>query len=126
MPLVIVYGVPHRLQNTTALSNFAHRDLPLAAASVPGMELSPELVTVLVPGDLVQRGLGTEIIVHVVGVFVREARTARVRREFAQALRDCVVKFAQENVPICEMVEVITTSHRPDDGFADWRRGRRN
>jgi hypothetical protein len=117
-----LYGIPRELADSDALRNFVLKQLPAAASSVPEMGITPDVVTTYVPGDLLSKGLGEEVILFVEGLFMRKERTAEVRQRFAEAVRDCVVEFVREHVPNCTMVEIIPRSQRPDDGFADWCR----
>lgn len=121
VPVLTVYGIPAELQNSLALRALLLEKLPEAASSVPEMEISPDLVTAFAPGDLLDKGLGNEVIVTILGLFSRTKRTAEVLEWFAQAIRDCVVEFAQANVDNCCMVEVFDVKN-PDACFADWRR----
>lgn len=122
MPVLTVLGIPTDLRNTDELKHLALVRLPEAASSVPEMKITPDLVTVYVPGDLIDKGLGDEIIVFIEGLFMREERTPEARQGLANAVRDCVVEWAQEHVLNCKTIEVIPRSQRPDDGFANWQK----
>jgi hypothetical protein len=124
VPVLNIYGIPAELQNDHRLREFLLVKLPKAASSVPEMEITPELVTTFAPGDLLDEGLGNEIIVTALGLFgppKRPKRTDQVLDRFAKAVRDCAVEFAQAHVPQCEMVEVFDAKN-PNGCFADWRR----
>jgi hypothetical protein len=124
VPVHLVYGIPSELRDSEELRKFIMLELPEAAASVPEMGITNKLVSVFAPGDLLNYGLGNEIVVMVQGLFSRTkrpGRTAGVLQRFAEAICDCTVKFALANVPNCEMVEVFDPNN-PDECFADWRK----
>lgn len=69
MPIVFVYGVPIN-EEPKALTNLLG-DIQEAVASVKELGLKKEDVIVFFPKDLVEQGLGEEIIIFVKGVCLK-------------------------------------------------------
>ncbi len=122
MPVLTIYGMPPDLKDSSALTHLVLEELPRAVAAVEELGVKPGQVTAFVPSDLVNEALGEEIIVFIEGLWMRKERTPEVRQRLADAVLDCMRRFAEEHVFRCEMIEVIPRSQRPEDGFADWRK----
>jgi hypothetical protein len=122
VPIIVVHGLPTDHKYRAALEELITIDLPATVASAPELDIRSDQVTVFAPGSLVSRGHGTEIVAFIEGLYMRPERTAEVLQRLADNVRDCLLKFAQDNLPRCELIEVVPRSQRPDDGYAQWVR----
>jgi phenylpyruvate tautomerase PptA (4-oxalocrotonate tautomerase family) len=82
------------------------------------LELKETDVSVLLPSDLCNKGLGEEIIVSISGLFDQPDRTAELKQRLCEEVAKTVWEFAEAHVPQCERVEVINLPfNRAKDGF---------
>ena len=115
MPILTVKGIPNVVKSDHL------NDLAYELASVTGMCLAifPEEVSVFFPSDLLQRGLGEELICVVDGLFESPDRTNFGRQRLAEAIARALRKFAKDYLPKCKKVEVILYRFNQScDGFA--------
>ena len=70
-------------------------------------------ITCLFPPDMMQYGLGTEIIVEVTGLFMKPDRTDEVRQRLAERIG----KAVQEQFPSTDNVECFVYPFDPNQGF---------
>jgi phenylpyruvate tautomerase PptA (4-oxalocrotonate tautomerase family) len=84
MPIVKVYGVPPTTPQET-LKDLAEK-LVEAVVSIPELNLKSNEVSVFFPSDLMEWGLGEEIIAFVDGIFITPERTDAVRKTLAQRI----------------------------------------
>lgn len=76
-------------------------------------------VSVFFPQDLVQVGLGEELVCSIDGMFSAEHRTTTLRNDVAKTTMLTLSLFAEGNLPQCKRVEVFITRFNQDtDGFA--------
>jgi len=119
MPVLKVYGMPSSFAQET-LGDLID-SLRIASGSVLG--LSTGEISVFFPVDLVQSGLGEELICFVDGLFERPERTWSLRRTLASAIVSKLCSFAMTYLPQCSKVEAIVNRFNQDaDGFAVWER----
>jgi len=117
MPVLIVYGMP----------NGEQRDLEklidwLQRAVGSSLMLAPSEVSVFFPVDIVQRGLGEELVCIIEGLFERSERTPNVRQALSEIIRDELRTFARKYLPQCVKIEVmISRFNQNADGFAVWK-----
>ena len=107
MPLLQVIGVPSDARMHLSVTTYRHQELPLAAASIPDMGVTTDLVTVHIPED---DGLnGKEVIVLILGLFRKERpkRTDVVVQAFAEALLEPTVAMVRSALPECTKIEVF-------------------
>jgi hypothetical protein len=115
MPVLVVYGMPNGID--PYLSSDLINKLQLAASGA--LQLSANEVSVFFPLDLVQEGLGQELVCLVEGLFVKPERTAEVRQRLFDAIADELDRFAQQHIPQCTKIEVIPSNYdQRRDGFA--------
>jgi len=115
MPVLIVRGIPSAVESDR-LNNLAYE-----LASITGicLTIDPEGVSVFFPSDLLQRGLGEELVCIVDGLFENPDRTNSVRQRLAEAIARALRAFAQDCLPKCEKVEAILNRFNQScDGFA--------
>ena len=108
MPIIIVYGFP-KTARESEMEALIHK-LQNAAASVYELRLSPGQVSVFFPVDLVQSGLGEELIATVEGLLARPERTERVRQELAEEITEILTEFARNHLGQCNLVETLVNS----------------
>ena len=111
MPVLIVYGVPSTIKQKDLETLVAD----LRAQAARPLKLAPSEVSVFLPADLVQKGLGEELVCVVEGLFEKPERTPEVRQELANEIRGRLRAFALD-YPSCRKVEVIVKRF---DQFAD-------
>lgn len=118
MPVLTVKGMPQNVDLGGLLSSIKW------AASRP-LLLDPSEVSVFFPADLVQEGLGEELICMVDGLFEKPERTMEIRNLLAGSINRVLVNFALERLPQCLKVEVIISRFdQTANGFAVWERGK--
>jgi len=94
----------------------------LQIVDCPHFRICSSEVSVFFPVDLVNRGLGEELICIVEGLSSKPERTITVRRELAFSLASELARFAGSHLPQCNKVEVIVTRFDQDaDGFATFK-----
>lgn len=84
MPIIFVSGIPNEYP-TEKLEEF-WKELREAVKSNPDLKLRPDQVSIFFPTDMLQKGLGDEIIIFVQGLFDYAFRTIPVMNEYAEAL----------------------------------------
>ena len=117
MPVLTVKGMPDAV-GKEPLNNLAYGLSSLAGNC---LSLYPEEVSVFFPADLLQRGLGEELICIIDGLFEKPQWTTRVRQELAKTILKTLYEFSQKNLLACNKVEVIVKRFNQDvDGSAVW------
>ena len=120
MPVLIVYGMPHIPPGGAATDQILEGlvdDLQKVAAQV--LNLHKEEISVFLPRDLVNSGLGKELVCMVEGLFEKPERTIEVRQQLAESIKSALYYFAQEYLPSCPKIEVLVKRFNQDvDGFA--------
>ena len=119
MPVLFVNGMPK------AICSKVEDIIPLlleAVASVKGLDITKDDVTIFLPQDMIQKGLGEEITVFVEGLFDNEKRTPAVRQELASVIAQTIgnfVKGVEESWPVkCKKIEVFVKKFDSSkDGF---------
>lgn len=115
---VTVSGIPTRLRNTEALRALLIIRIPeaiKACDNVPGFAINAGEVYCFAPADLLDDGLGDEIMVEVLG---GNPSVTRWLGNLARAVAVCVAAFAQEHVPECKTVACWAPRHTyGEEGF---------
>jgi phenylpyruvate tautomerase PptA (4-oxalocrotonate tautomerase family) len=107
MPLIKVWCLPKTGERKL---NQLFKAIVQAVASVTELGLKDEKsMTVLFPLDMMKYGLGTEIIVEVTGLFVKNERTLDVRQHLAANLGTTLKQF----FPKTEKVECLVYTFNP-------------
>ncbi len=120
MPVLVIYGMPSSVKQEHLERVVSKLQVEVAAS----LELEPSEVSVFMPADLMQKGLGEELICIVQGLFERPERTNEVRWRMAAVIRECLYLFVHDHsfgTPLenCRKVEVIVNRfHQDVDGFA--------
>jgi len=113
MPIIFVYGLPLTVKQPE-LEKFCD-ELREETCSVPELKLVKDQVSAFFPPDLMNTGLGEEIIMFVEGLFDKpEERTEDVRKTLAEKLAACGRKF----FPDANLVECFVKPFDPRYGFA--------
>jgi hypothetical protein len=104
MPVIKVYGIPasaaeHLPRLTTSIQHMV--------ASVHQLGVKKEQVTVFYPANLMQEGLGEELVAEFVGTFKKRERTRKLLDFVAKQVRMELTLFANQHVPHCTFAEVI-------------------
>ena len=102
MPIIEVKGIP---DGTPKLEQLLE-DIRTAVASVAELRVSREQVTVFLDRDHVQKGLGEELCVYIIGLYRRNDRTPEVLNRLAQAIAGVLDSFARVHLPQCTCVEI--------------------
>ncbi len=112
MPIIKIWCLPPN--QTEEKLNKLHNSIVEAVTSIKELGLKDEkdLTNLFVP-DLMQYGLGTEIIIEITGLFMKPERTQEVRNRLAEA----VGKAVKNLYPETEKVECLIYSFNPADGF---------
>jgi len=109
MPVITVLGMPaHVNQKNLGL---LVKEIQRVVASVEGLGLKPEQVSVFFPVDRLLAGLGEELVAFVSGLFISEQRTTNVRMMLAVEIGETIQQFARKHVPICRLIEVFTDQY---------------
>ena len=118
MPIIFVYGIPSAAGQEYLLTLCTR--LRERAASIPELCLHEEQVSVFFPTDLLQTGLGEEVIIFVRGLFEKPERTQEVCDRLAQALIDCAGSciFGLPDLGNPNLIECFVESFNPTSGFA--------
>jgi hypothetical protein len=120
MPVLIIYGMP-RIPPGGAATDQILEDLVsnLQKNAARILHLHSNEVSVFLPGDLVNKGLGEELVCFVEGLFEGSMRTNSVRQNLAYAIMRELKDFARAYVKNCGKVEVMINRFDQDvDGFA--------
>jgi hypothetical protein len=116
MPVLIVYGMSSDASGYGKLIN----NLQSVTANAL-RDIHPYDVSVFFPVDIVEAGLGEELICIIEGLFEKPERTAEVRKELARAILKVLYRFSEDCLPDCIKIEVIVKRFNQDvDGFAVW------
>jgi len=76
-------------------------------------------VSVFVQADLVQKGLGEELVCFVEGLFEKPERTTSVRQQVAESALMALTSLAKDCLPQCFKAEVVVGRfNQKTDGFA--------
>ena len=111
MPVIKVWCLPPSDEQKL---NQLHQAIVRAVASIPELNVTNEKdITCLFPSDLMQYGLGTEIIVEISGLYKKPERTDEVRAQLAERVGQAV----QQEYPDTELVECFVYSFEPSQGF---------
>jgi hypothetical protein len=106
MPIITVSGIPRGCASDHQLTLLIEA-IQRAASGVKQLKIHSDAVTVFLPSDLVQAGLGEEIIVHVTGLLPKRERTARVKEDLLAAICGVLAAFARQHLPACKLIEVF-------------------
>lgn len=101
---VTVSGLPARLRNTPELRDLLINQIPEAIKAcdhVPGVRLDAGEIYCFAPADLLDEGLGEEILVDVIG---GNPSITRWLGNLSLAVTVCVARFAERHVPECKRV----------------------
>lgn len=110
MPVIKVWCLPEMEEDKLRQ---IHKDIVQAVVSVKELGLNGERdMTCLFPKDMMEYGLGEEIIVEVTGLFERPERTEEVRSRLAE----CLGKVLKQHFPKA-MVECFVFPFDPKQGF---------
>jgi hypothetical protein len=116
MPVLIVYGMPKSISPGGAASEMVFEELldGLRHAIASSLIISTSRVSIFFPTDIIQHGLGEELIFEIKAL--RAEKDAQItRRSLASAIVSKLSIFALEHLPQCQKVEDI-------DSFAIWER----
>ncbi len=111
MPILTVQGIPANIGIEELKKLWSA--LRSVVASIPELKLTSEQVTVFFPPDLLQEGLGEEIIITVTGLFLRPERTEEIRNILAKK----IALIAKLYFPDA-MIECLIIPFDPSQGFA--------
>ena len=111
MPVILVYGIPGKFDQT--LLRMFWDELRKTTASIEELKLTEEQVSAFFPADLLQEGLGEEIIFFVFGLLAKPERTSEVRNNLAQKLAATAKVYFPE-----AMTECFIIPFDPEQGFA--------
>ncbi len=92
-------------------------DLFQAVAGVQELHLTDRDTSVLLRPDILDWGIGSELIVFVDGLFQKPERTQEVIDRLLAVIGECILAFAREHVPQCTKVEVIPRVFDQANGF---------
>lgn len=121
MPIINIQGMPRDPNNETNLVKCMEA-VQKAVASVPELGLTSDQVTVFFQADLLNQGLGDEIIVEVQGLYKKDERTPEVLEALRNEIRDAVRKYADDHIPQCSLIEVrIGPMYAPED-ISVWKK----
>jgi hypothetical protein len=111
MPILVIYGIPAETHQGD-LQIFA-QFMKNRVADVEELKIKPEQVTIFCPQDLMNQGLGEEIIVFVESLFERPERTDEVKKKLAMNLVDEV----HLSFPRAELIECIIRPLTQEQGY---------
>lgn len=112
MPVIKVWCLPNIGESRL---NVLHQELVRAVKNVPVLGVTSEKdITCLFPADMMQYGLGTEIIIEVTGLYEKPERTEEVRRHLARELVDAV----RGQFPDTDLIECFVNPFNPSQGYA--------
>ncbi len=116
MPVVIIRGVP---DDKIGAANSLPVAIQEAVASQKELGITLNQVSVFIPSDVVQQGLGEELICIVEGLFAKPERTKEVLDQLALKIRETLETFAGAHLPRCVSFEVFVKRFNPEeDGFS--------
>jgi hypothetical protein len=98
-------------------------ELAEAVEAIGELGLTNDQVSVFIPSDCVENGLGEELVCIVEGLFSKPERTPEVRKKLAEVVCEVLSSFACKHIPRCRKVEVFVKQFNQDkDGFVSWLR----
>lgn len=112
MPVIFVYGVSEKHANPNwqvgpeGLSGL-RQNIKKQVSSIAELRLTEERITVFFPTDVLQEGLGEEIIIIVKGLDRHPDRTWRVRDHMAEVLVECCEKCFVSTLESPKLIECI-------------------
>ncbi|MCX6764717.1 MAG: hypothetical protein NTU58_03420 [Candidatus Nealsonbacteria bacterium] len=118
MPIVKVYGLVNEMTEEMLVE--LYDTILKAVVAVKELKLEEKDVTVFFPKDLMQKGLGDEVIIFVDGLFERPERTKEVKKLLADILVMSTAiffsKIAEKNVIIKKpkLIECFVRSFDPE------------
>ena len=115
MPVLNIKGLPNGInpQYLLALS------CSLRGGAGRMLNLSEEEVSVFFQADLLQDGLGEELICSVEGLFKKPERTPELRQRLFDLLSVLLGLWAKVHLPQCAKVEILPVPFDQEvDGFA--------
>lgn len=110
MPILTVYGIPESMSADLPMMT---KSLTNNIAGIKELNLMPSEISVFYPRDLMQEGLGEEIIVFVDGLFDKPERTEAVRKKLAETVAKNILMFIQGT----NLVECLIRPFKPEQGF---------
>jgi len=119
MPVITIYGIP---EEASFLGPHLTDKLKQAASNIAELAIKPGYVTVLYPRQHHEVESESDIIAFV-DIFDKPERTDEVRQRLAEAVRDTVMAYANNNSRCLrpEVLEVFVRPIRREDGFASAR-----
>lgn len=116
MPVIKVWCLP---KTSESKLNRLHLSIVQAFTEIVELDVKSEKdITCLFPSDMMEYGLGTEIVIEVTGLFENPNRTDDVRGRLAENL----VRAIREHFPDAEMVECFIYPFNPSQGFCSSRK----
>jgi phenylpyruvate tautomerase PptA (4-oxalocrotonate tautomerase family) len=110
MPVIKVWCLPKSEEEKL---NQLHQSIVQAVVSVEELGVKSEKdITCLFPTDMMEYGLGTEIIVEVTGLYEKPDRTDEVRQRLAERIGQAV----QEQFPGTKLIECFVYPFKPSQG----------
>lgn len=111
MPVIKVWCLPKN--QTEDDLNLLHKTIVKAVISVHELNLESEKdMTCLFPSDLMEYGLGEEIIIEIESLFEKQERTLEVRQKLAKNVGKSV-----SNLYSKARVECFVRTFNPNQGF---------
>lgn len=119
MPIVKIYGVPPATSTRqTRTLKVCCDSLRAGIADVEELHIVPEQVSVFFPADLLEDGLGEEIIVEVIGLFLKPERTPEIRQQIAVIVANRIKTVLGPYTKNLKMIEVLVYSFNQQvDGY---------
>lgn len=111
MPILDVQGIPGDIEKSKLIDIW--KSLRLTVADISDLDLKKEQVTVFFPSDLLQDGLGEEIIITIRGLFKKSKRTNKVRNILCRE----VAIVARAFFPKALVEVLIDPPYNPEKGF---------
>jgi hypothetical protein len=112
MPHITVWCLPSGLLESTMIE--LHNKIVAAVVGVKELGIPDETYMLnTFPPDMMQYGLGTEIMVHVAELWDKPERTPEVRQRLAEALGKAVKSIFPEAVVAVR----LDPPFKPSDGF---------
>lgn len=117
MPVVIVYGLTDQIQ--AGLRNGLRYRVAHAVASIPELNLAPDLVDVFLHLEDDRHGITRTVVAFVEGLFEKPERTPEVRQRLAASVGEAIVTWLRADPATNhQLVEVLIKRFDPErDGF---------
>jgi hypothetical protein len=109
MPILFIYGVPAKTNNEKLLKLID--DCQCIVSGIPELNISGGQVSVFFPLDLVQEGLGEEIIVFIRGLYQKPERTETVIAKLANSIGSRIKHFYFPDAVVECFVETILSAY---------------